>query len=258
MSDMSSPASLSTPVASPLPQVVELRRYRLKPGTREALIEIFDREFIEAQEIVGMGVIAEFRDIDDPDAFVWLRGFADMESRRSGLAAFYDGLVWAEHSGIANATMVNSDNVLLLRPAAEATITTLAGFRRAGGGESPSGSGFYTISTAALAPNQEEKFAAFFEAEVRGELEAAGARVVATFVTEHGANTFPRLPVRAGEATFVWLAAFDDIGAGATHVGRLAASANWTGAVLPRLESHLWRPLETARLAPTDRSRRLA
>jgi hypothetical protein len=248
---MSASHPSAAPSLAPVSQVVELRRYRLKPGTREALIDVFDREFIETQEDVGMQVIAQFRDIDDPDAFVWLRGFADMEARRAGLAAFYGGPVWKAHGGIANATMVNSDNVLMLRPASEGTAAALAhGQRNATGTQR-----FYTLSTAALAPGRDGKFTEFFEADIRPLLEAHGARVVATLVTERAENTFPRLPVREGETRFVWLSAFDDIGAYAIHEGRLAAKPQWTGAVLPHLQTWLWRPLETARLAPTARSR---
>src|SRR5579859_5286792 len=98
-------------------QVVELRQYTLHPDQREVLIELFDREFLESQEAVGMRVIGQFRDLDDPNRFVWLRGFADMESRRKGLEAFYFGAVWGKHRDTANATMVDSDNVLLLSPA---------------------------------------------------------------------------------------------------------------------------------------------
>src|SRR3569832_52677 len=98
-------------------QVVELRRYTLRHGQRDVLIELFDREFIETQEAVGMRVIGQFRDLDDPDHFAWLRGFADMQTRPRGLQAFYGGPVWAAHRDVANATMIDSDNVLLLRPA---------------------------------------------------------------------------------------------------------------------------------------------
>ena len=44
--------------------VVELRRYLLKPGQRDVLIVLFDREFIEPQRDAGMRVIGAFRDDD--------------------------------------------------------------------------------------------------------------------------------------------------------------------------------------------------
>ncbi len=98
------------------PQTVELRQYTLHPGARDRLISLFEREFIESQEALGLQVLAIFTDADDPDRFVWLRGFAGMASRRRGLQAFYGGPVWQRHREEANATMVDSDDVLLLRP----------------------------------------------------------------------------------------------------------------------------------------------
>jgi hypothetical protein len=95
--------------------IVELRRYRLRPGRREELIELFDREFVESQEALGMRILGQFRDLDRPDDFVWLRGFDGMASRPGALAAFYGGPVWAKHRDAANATMIDSDDVLLLQ-----------------------------------------------------------------------------------------------------------------------------------------------
>src|SRR6266700_2591120 len=60
--------------------IVELRQYTLHPGKRDAFIDLFDRQFIETQEAVGVRVIGQFRDVDDPNRFVWLRGFRDMPS----------------------------------------------------------------------------------------------------------------------------------------------------------------------------------
>ncbi|MFC6657325.1 NIPSNAP family protein [Roseibium salinum] len=134
--------------------VIELRRYRLQPGTRETLIKLFDREFIEPQEEAGMRVIAQFRDLDDPDCFVWLRGFEDMEKRRKALGTFYAGPVWARHKHEANGTMVNSDNVLLLRPAsAQATLFPVRKTRppRTAGGDR---TGLVIATIAYLAPRK--------------------------------------------------------------------------------------------------------
>lgn len=71
--------------SSPTPDLIELRRYRLHPGQREALVALFEREFIETQEACGLQVLGQFRDLDDADRFTWLRGFADMGARRAGL-----------------------------------------------------------------------------------------------------------------------------------------------------------------------------
>src|SRR5829696_10445852 len=95
--------------------VVELRQYTLHPGQRDVLIDLFDREFVETQEAVGMAILGQFYDLDDPDRFVWLRGFNDMPGLAQSLHAFYSGPVWKTHRDAANATMIDSDNVLLLR-----------------------------------------------------------------------------------------------------------------------------------------------
>ncbi|MGJ6960388.1 NIPSNAP family protein [Streptosporangium sp. G11] len=121
--------------------ILELRRYTLRPGRRDDLITLFDREFVESQEAAGMRVVGQFRDRDDPGRFVWLREFRDMESRAEALTAFYGGPVWKAHSDEANGTMIDSDDVLLLRPAGPGAGFDLSGaVRPAANGEATAGS----------------------------------------------------------------------------------------------------------------------
>src|SRR3989442_11031539 len=96
--------------------IVELRQYTLHHGKRDVLIDLFDREFIEPQETLAMNILGQFRDLDDPDRFVWLRGFQDMASRAAALQAFYGGAGWEAHRETAKATMIDSDNRFLFRP----------------------------------------------------------------------------------------------------------------------------------------------
>ena len=42
--------------------IVELRQYTLHPGQRDVLIDLFDREFVESQEALGMKIIGQFRE----------------------------------------------------------------------------------------------------------------------------------------------------------------------------------------------------
>ena len=49
--------------------VIELRDYLMQPKQRDVLIELFEREFIETQEALGMRVMAHFRDLDRPDHY---------------------------------------------------------------------------------------------------------------------------------------------------------------------------------------------
>ena len=126
--------------------IVELRQYTLHPGKRHVLIDLFDREFIEPQEALGMKIIGQFRDVDDRNRFVWLRGFRDMASRAQALQDFYGGPVWKTHREAANATMVDSDNVLLLRPASPASGFSLENKNRSRTGSFPAPAPIRVIS----------------------------------------------------------------------------------------------------------------
>jgi hypothetical protein len=148
--------------------VLELRRYTLHPGRRDELIALFEREFVEPQEAAGMHLFGLFRSGED---FVWLRGFRSLESRAKALAAFYSGPAWREHRAAANATMADSDNVLLLRPV------------RRGLTAPPPGSGLHVT----VGPVSEPPASAF-----------------AAFETEPSENTFPQLPVRTDGPFSVW------------------------------------------------------
>src|SRR5260370_2438825 len=77
--------------------ILELRQYTLHPGQRDVLIELFERAFIETQEAVGAAVIGQFRDLEDPNRFVWLRGFPDMENLLAPSQAFYARLHAHDH-----------------------------------------------------------------------------------------------------------------------------------------------------------------
>ena len=241
--------------ATPCCAVVELRQYALHPGARETLIALFEREFVETQEATGMRLIAQFRDLDRPDVFTWMRGFPDMPSRAASLGAFYGGPVWLRHREAANATMVSSDNVRLLRPARPGS-GFLLGERSATGApaESAASAGLVVATIYTLAPAA-AGFVEFFERDVVPRLAASGARPFAMFETEPSANTFPRLPVREGEHAFVWFARFADVAAHERSAAALAADTAWSGSVRRALEGRLVAPTEVMRLVPTARSR---
>lgn len=214
------------------------------------LIDLFDREFVESQEALGMRIVGQFRDLDAPERFVWIRGFSDMVSRAEGLAAFYGGSVWKAHRDAANATMVDSSDVLLLRPAR--TGFTLPRDRPPIDAERPS-----SLVVATIYYRNEpvdEEFIAFFERDVRPLMRETGANVLATFQTEPAENTFPALPVRTGEHVFVSFASFENAECHRDHVRRLADSTRWNADVFPTLRAALKDPPEQLRLGPTTRS----
>lgn len=232
--------------------IVELRQYTLHPGMRDVLIELFDRELVESQEAVGMKVIGQFRAIDDPDCFIWLRGFADMSSRAQGLEAFYGGPVWEQHRDAANATMIASDNVLLLRPARPDSGFVLDSERPPPGCKKiPEGLVVATIYH--LNESGADDFLAFFESALVPALIDAGASILAVFVTENSPNNFPRLPVREGEQVFVSFAAFANESAYERHRAGLAETPRWQE-LTKELKHRQKRDVEVWKLRPTARS----
>lgn len=241
--------SPSNPTREPpaVPAVVELRQYTLHPGRRDDLIELFEREFVESQEALGMRLIGQFRDLDDADCFVWLRGFASMATRRPALASFYGGPVWAAHRAAANTTMLDSDNVLLLRPAWRGAAPAPYAARRAPPGALalPAGAVALTVFPLAAAPGAEQL------ARCADELPTAcatqGATWQAWYASEPSANDFPGLPVREGESVLVSVSLFPTLAALDAGRWRADATPPWLAAMLSG-------PVEARRLAPTARS----
>lgn len=241
----------SSPFCCP---VVELRQYTLHPGKRDVLIDLFDRELVETQEEVGIKIIGQFRDLDHQDRFVWLRGFPDMTSRAKALNDFYSGPVWKAHREAANATMIDSDNVLLLCPAFPTSGFSLKDLKRApvGADEVPTSLVVATIYYFAgpVAPD----FITFFEHTLRPVIESLGATISASFVTENSENTFPALPVRVGENVFVWFSIFPDLPAYEDYLAALSRSEEWRSEVSIPLTHFLQKAPEVLGLSPTVRS----
>jgi NIPSNAP len=188
--------------------IVELRQYTLHSGKRDTLIELFDREFVESQEALGMKIIGQFRDLNNPERFVWLRGFHDMHSRAEALKAFYGGPVWKAHGKAANATMIDSDNVLLLRPlSSERGIPVLPSVDPIK--EEKGAQGIVVAQIFAVKPNRVDAFARQAE-ETFASYRAAGAREAGVLVTLDSPNNFPQLPVRTDGPYLVWLGIVND------------------------------------------------
>ena len=233
--------------------IIELRQYTLKPGQRDVLIDLFERELVETQEAVGMRLVGQFRDLERPDRFVWIRGFEDMPARAEALQAFYGGPVWKAHRDAANATMIDSDNVLLLRPVSADSGFAAPDAARAPIGATEAASSRIVATIYYFDAPVDDDFVRFFDTGIEPELSAAGARPIARFMTEPSENTFPRLPVRAGEHVFVSLARFASDTALREYEARLATSSRWKQ-LSTELGRKLKSPPEQLILAPTARS----
>ncbi|MEU2154748.1 NIPSNAP family protein [Streptomyces sp. NPDC019396] len=235
-----------------LPAVIELRQYTLRPGRRDELIVLFDREFVEPQEEVGMLVLGQFRDLDDPDRFVWLRGFRDMTARHRGLTDFYGGPVWARHGPQANDTMIDSDDVLLLRPVPTGSGFAYAPSRRPAVG-APVPDRFVHVTLWSFPPGRHDGIALIRDGLLPVVLET-GPAPLAFLTTEHAHNTFPRLPVRSGENVAVMLTSYPDESAHRRHLTAVQAHPLTRDELLPAIEREQTAAPRRLRLTPTGRS----
>jgi hypothetical protein len=233
---------------------VELRQYALHPGKRDVLIDLFDREFVESQEALGMKIIGQFRDMDNPNRFVWLRGFRDMPFRAQALKDFYGGPVWKTHREAANATMIDSDNVLLLHPAMPTSGFSLGNKERPRVGASEARSELIVATIYYFDAPVDSGLVQFFEKIVKPAVIGSDATILAYFVTEHSENTFPVLPVREGENVFVWFARFNNPVAYERPIAALTQSPRWRDEISKELARRLKREPEILKLSPTTRS----
>jgi hypothetical protein len=227
--------------------VFELRQYTLHGGQRDTLIDMFEKDFLSPLNASGMHVVGTFRDLDDPDRFAWVRGFPDMAARPQALSNFYDGALWKSKRNAANATILDSDNVLLLKPA-----TPHDGYPVPSNDRNKDEIIGATIHY--LANVDEQAFVTVFEREILPRITELGAKPIARLITEESPNNFPRLPVRDRDRVFVWFARWPNLDAEASFASRFAKLSGWRDSIPEPVLPALMRKPERLRLAPTTTS----
>ena len=177
-----------------------------------------------------------------------------MPSRAEALQNFYGGPVWKAHRETANATMIDSDNVLLLRPASPGAGFSLDEKIRPGRGASKVPKRLVLATIYYFDAPVTDDFLEFFESTIKPVTAAAGFTTLAYFVSEQSENTFPALPVREGENVFVWFARFRDPGECDCYLAALARSQLWRETIAAELARRLKEAPEILKLSPTGRS----
>jgi hypothetical protein len=94
--------------------IVEMRTYKLKPGTREHFLDLFRRFTMPEHARLGMPIIGPFRSIEDPDVFFFMRGFSNLESRELLKATFYEGALWKNDLEVQLMPMIKHYDVILV------------------------------------------------------------------------------------------------------------------------------------------------
>jgi hypothetical protein len=225
--------------------VVELRQYVLHAGARDTLVEVFEDHFIEGQEQVGIRIGGLYLDEDDPDRFVWLRGFTDLGQRLDALKGFYYGPIWKEHRDVANGTMIDSDDVLLLRP----TVPPHRPLEPDASADDRRRDDRVHVSVCVYQADRELE--TWLSTEFHRTLEGLLDTSVATWRSHPGPNEFTGLPVRSDNA-FVWAASFADTEDRKHALDRLHTSVAWTRELAPVLSRMALQHLD---LRPTHRSK---
>src|SRR5882672_476971 len=185
--------------------VVELRRYTIKPGERAHFSQCFENYFPEAFQQLGALVFGQFLERGNDSMFTWLRGYRDMDARATVCASMYYGPLWKEHRQTMNARLIDSDNVMLLRPI-KGSIPVLPAVDPVA--EPLGARGVVVAQVFSAQANRVDELATraapFFE-----RYQAAGLREVAILATLGEPNNFPQHPVREDGPFLVWLGLFD-------------------------------------------------
>lgn len=232
-------AGCAPPAVDFAPTLFEWRGYRAQPGRRDELVGMFEDVFLDAYQSGGARIVSTFRSLDDPSRWVWMRAFADAPARGPALRSFYGGDVWKRHADACNATIADIDEAMLLREVHPGALASACAPPK--GTARPAS--VVLVEVYPIAREREESFAVFHERELQPRLEQASARVVATLLSDHAGNSYPRQPVRAG-SVFVAISRFDSA----------AASGAWIAASRSPPKEWLTAAVERERLAPCGRS----
>ena len=93
--------------------IVEVRAYRIKPGRREEFIKLFETRAIPALRSYGMKILGPLVDLENPNKFVFLRGFPSLEERERMKDEFYEGPLWKNELEAIAMPMIDSYDVIL-------------------------------------------------------------------------------------------------------------------------------------------------
>jgi hypothetical protein len=77
-----------------MPRVVEMRTYKLKPGKRQAFMDILRKRSMPEHDKIGMKIVGPWPSLEDPDLCFFMRFFPDLASRDGMKSQFYDGPLW--------------------------------------------------------------------------------------------------------------------------------------------------------------------
>ncbi|WP_374947983.1 NIPSNAP family protein [Agreia sp.] len=93
----------------------EIRRYRVFSDRRAEFVTLMEDRVIPFMVERGMDVVASFIDDEDPDAYVWMRRFANEADRAVLYAAVYDHPHWTDELAPAVFALIDVPAAVITR-----------------------------------------------------------------------------------------------------------------------------------------------
>lgn len=103
--------------------ILEVRTYRLAPGTRDEFVRIMSREAVPLLEEAGIQVVAVGASLADEDGHeeaYLIRAFPSLEARQQQEDAFYSSRAWLEGPREAVLSRIESFHTVVLECSSQA------------------------------------------------------------------------------------------------------------------------------------------
>ena len=95
-------------------RVLDVRTYRLVPGKRDELDQLFREGALPMLVRHGIDVVAYGASLDDDDSYCLIRAFPSASQRRKQLDAFYGSDEWRQNYADAVMALIESYHVVLI------------------------------------------------------------------------------------------------------------------------------------------------
>jgi NIPSNAP len=94
--------------------VIEIRTYKLKPGSGAAFHRTVTEQSLPMLRRWGVDVIAFGQSLDDPDSYILIRRYGSLDERQRSQDAFYGSDEWRDGPREAIVARIESDISIVL------------------------------------------------------------------------------------------------------------------------------------------------
>lgn len=190
---------------------IELRNYTLLENMRDKFSSYMDRIIIPRQGELGGYLMNAFSLNQASDHYVWIRGFASMQSRSKFMKDFYYSDYWKQNAAECNSMLMDSYDVHLLKPLLikGTAVDTTSGIKL-GTLKEPDG---ITVATYYVTKDKRKELINLMATGQLNILKKAGGNVLALLISETQENDYTRQHVYQDPNLLVVLTHFRDVAA---------------------------------------------